>query len=456
MNRSVSFLLRHNKWIELVKPAKFLTARSTVIALFTAICAALLFASAVPQRAALGGKTPEWVGRLPDNLQFLSSLLGLDNIVGSGWFAALVALFWVSLVISTVSQYKAVKTLVNRLPPAAVPQESIRIDVTPAAFSELAKAAGYRPAGSADGLQRYVKNRIGYWGNFLLHIGLVTAVFFSLVYVLTQHRVLVRLAGQEITRLSAGNVQEIRGVMPRQRRLPYSVALKALEPRFWENDKLEFLSSELYFTDRPGGEPRRVDVALSDKSHYGPYIVYQANAYGRTFDLEFASERSGIHRERLYLPYPPRRDVASYGEMPIAGTNFLLKGKFYVDTERKTMRLHGSPLTLRLYRGKDLQGEVTLTPGTTGHLGPLVVRLVQSEWWTDILLDGTRGTAGIFTGFALILAGVLSSYCLVPREIVVRESAGKVYAQHVARRFAQFYREEFDEIMQKAGVQAES
>jgi hypothetical protein len=142
--------------------------------------------------------------------------------------------------------------------------------------------------------------------------------------------------------------------------------------------------------------------------------------------------------------------------MPIAGTNFLLKGKFYADMERKTMRLHGSPLTLRLYQGKDLQGEVTLTPGTTGQLGPLVVRLVQSEWWTDILLDGTRGTAGIFTGFALILAGVLSSYCLVPREIVVRESAGKVYAQHVARRFAQFYREEFDEIMQKAGVQAES
>lgn len=433
-----------------MKLTKFITSRSTVIALFTAISVALLFASAVPQRASLGGKTPPWVERLPDSLHFLSTLLGLDNIVGSGWFAILVTLFGISLVISTVAQYTATRTLANRLPPEAVPQESIRIDVAPAAFAELVKAAGYRPAGSADGVHRYVKNRIGYWGNFLLHIGLVTAVFFSLIYVLTQHRVLVRLTGQEITRLSSGNVQELRGIMPQQRSLPHSVVLKALELRFWGNDKPEHLSSELYFTDQPGGDPRRVDVALSDKSHFGPYIVYQGNAFGRTFDLEFISERGEIHRERLYLPYPPKRDVAGYGEMVLTGTDFLLKGKFYADRERKTMKLNEPPLTLRLYRGKELQGEVTLTAGATGQLGPFSVRLAQSEWWTDILLDGTRGTAGIFTGFALILAGVLSSFCLVPREIVVRETDGGIYAQYVARRFAQFYCEEFDEIIQNA------
>jgi cytochrome c biogenesis protein len=438
-----------------VKPSKFLTARTTVISLFTAIAAALLFASAVPQRASTGGKTPQWVERMPDSLQLISSLLGLDNIVGSGWFAVLVTLFWISLVTSTLSQYRATRTLAHQLPPAAVPQESIMIDAAPAAFAESVRAAGYLPAGNADGVRRYVKNRLGYWGNFLLHIGLVTAVFFSLVHVLTRHRVLIRLAGEEITRLSTGNIQEIRGVMPQQRGFPYSVVLKALEPRFWGNDKLVHLSSELYFTDQPGGEPRRIDVALSDKSRYGPYLVYQANAYGRTFDLELESARGEIHRERLYLPYPPKRDGAGYGELAVPGTDFLLKGKFYADTERKSMKLNKPPLTLRLYRGKELQGEATLTAGATGQLGPFAVRLVRSEWWTDILLDGTRGTAGIFTGFALILVGVLSSYCLVPREIVVRESGGRIYAQHVARRFASFYREELDELIQNARSRGE-
>jgi hypothetical protein len=433
-----------------VKPLKFLTARSTVIALFIAISAALLFASSVPQRSSLGGKTPEWVGRLPDSLLFLSTLLGLDNIVGSVWFAVLVALFWLSLVTSTVSQFTAARALIHRIPPAAVPEESIRIGIDQASFAELARAAGYRPAGSAAGVHRFVKNRIGYWGNYLLHIGLVTAVFFSLVYVLTQHRVLIRLTGQEITRVTSEKVQEMRGVMPLQQGLPYSIVLKTLVPRFWQNDKLEHLSSELYFTDQPGDDPRRVDVALSDKSRHGPFLVYQASAYGRAFDLEFESAGGGIHRERLFLPYPPKRNVAGYGEMAITGTDFLLKGKFYADTNRKTMELNSPPLTLRLYRGKELQGEVTLTSGAREQLGPLAVRLVQSEWWTDVLLDGTHGTGGIFTGFALILAGVLSSYCLVPREIIVREMDGKLYVQHVVRRFAQFYREEFDGLIQNA------
>lgn len=433
-----------------MKPSRFLTSRTTVIALLAAICAALLVASSVPQRASTGGKIPHWVEKLPDSLHFLSTILGLDNIVGSAWFAILVTLFWISLVISTFSQYTATRSLANRIPSSEVPQESIRIDVAAAAFSETVQSAGYRLAGSVEGVERYVKNRIGYWGYFLLHVGLVVAVFFSLVYVLTQHRVLVRLTGQEITRLMLGNIRELRGFLPRQRDLPYSMVLKELRPRFWENDKLEYLSSELYITGQAGGEPRRVDVAVSDKSRFGPFIVYQANAYGRTFDLDLASERGGIQRERLYLPYPPRRDAAGYGEMTLEGTDLLLKAKFYADTERKTMQLRQSPLTLRLYRGKELLGEVTLTMGTTGQLGPFAVRLAQSEWWADVLLDGTRGISGIFSGFALILAGVLASYCLVPREIIVRKADGGIYVQHVARRFAQFYREEFDEIIQNA------
>jgi cytochrome c biogenesis protein len=438
-----------------VKPFKFLTARSTVIALFTAISAALLVASSVPQRSSLGGKTPEWVGKLPENLHFLTTRLGLDYIVGSSWFAILVTLFWISLVISTVSQYSATRALINRIPPSAIPPESIRLDISIDAFAEAAKTAGYQPEENINGIHRYVKNRIGYWGNFLLHIGLVTSVLFSLVYILTQHRVLIRLTGQELTRLTPENVQELRGALPLQQKLPYSVVLKTLTPRFWANDKLESLTSELYFTDQAGGEPQRVEIAVSDKSQYGPYLVYQANAYGRAFDLEFEPVPGEVHRERLYLPYPAKRDVAGYGEMVVAGTDFLLKGKFYADAERKSIQLNTPSLALRLYRGKELQGEVTLTSGANAQLGPLTVRLVQSEWWTDIMLDGTRGTAGIFTGFALILAGVLYSYCLVLREIIVRESGGVIYVQHVVRRFAPFYREEFDELIQKARSRGE-
>ena len=436
-----------------MKLLKLLTSRSTVIALFVAISTALLVASSVPQRASAGGKIPEWVGRLPENLRFLSTVLGLDDIVGSGWFAVLVALFWLSLIVSTMAQYSAAKALVQRIPQSIVPLDSIRINSSPDDIYALLKAAGYRESRSITGVHRYVKNRIGYWGNFLLHVGLVASVFFSLVYVVTKHRVLVRLTGQEITSLTPGNIQEIRGFLPLKQKLPATIFLNSLEPRFWENDKLERLSSELYFADKPGGEPQRVYIAVSDKSQYGQFTVYQANTFGRAYDLEFASADGNILRERLYLSYPQRRDVASYGEMGITGTDFILKAKFFADSERKTIKLHEPQLTMRLYRKKELLGESTLTQGGIAQMGPLVVRHVQSEWWTDIMLDGTHGTGGIFTGFALILTGVLASYCLVPREIIVFETVKGVYLHHITKRFAQFYREEFDDIIKRLRIE---
>jgi len=432
-----------------VKISKFLTGRSTVIWLFIALALSLLVASAVPQRA-LGGKAPQWVGRLPEGLTFLSTVLGLDNVVGSNWFAVLVFLFWLALLVSTFSQYKATRALARRLPGAGIPRGCTRIEAPPESFARLVEGAGYRLAGSSQGVRRYVKNGAGYWGNFLLHIGLVTAVVFSLVYVLTQHRVLLRLTGEEITKLSSDNVLEMRGVLPLGQKLPHSALLKRLQLRFYPNDRLEYLGSELYFTDLPGGEPGRVDVALSDKSQYGPYLVYQANAYGRSFDLELQLPGE-THRERLYLPYPDRRDQAGYGEVAVTGTPYLLKGKFYADRGRRSMQLNQPPFTLRLYRGTELLQEASLATGGAVQLGPFTVRLAQSEWWTDILLDGSRGTAGIFAGFAIILLGVLSSYCLVPREIILRSGDGALYAQQVVLRFAGFYREEFDDLIQAAG-----
>ncbi len=416
--------------------------------LLIAVSSALLLTCFLPQRSSGDGNIPPWVGRLPEQFHFLSSLLGLDNIVGAGWFAFLVGLFSCSLIFSTLAQYKTAMSQARRLPSGSIPDESIRLKLSPSLLAQRLQTAGYRLAGSGEGVERYVKNRWGYWGNFLIHLGLVTVVLFSLVYIVTRHRVLLRLTGGEMTLLTPGNFVEMKGVMPLQRRLPAGISLIRLEPRFWKNDKLEFLSSELSFTDRPGSQPRRVDVALCDKSQYGPFIVYQMNAYGRAFDLLFESPRGERHGQRFFLPYPPSHMKAGYGDTALEGTDLLLKGKFYTDSKRQSMKLNSPPLYLRLQRGQELLGEVTLQPGAAKVLGPLKVTLTRSSWWTDILLEGSRGTTGIFAGFAVILAGVLISYCLVPREIIVRESGGTLHLQQVARRFALFYREEFADIIQ--------
>lgn len=438
-----------------MKITKFLTARSTVITLFSAISAALLIASAVPQRDTMGGKTPVWAEQLPQGLKFLHTLLGLDHVVGTGWFAALVALFWLSLLVSTVSQFSVTRSLVQRVPAPELPPGCTKVETSPEELAARLVAAGYHPAGSDGGVERYVKHKAGYWGNFMLHVGIVTAVVFALMYVVTQHRVMIRLTGEEILKLTPDTVKGLQGIFPVTTKLPHSVLLKSLQARHWPNDKLEYLGSELYFTDVLGGDPQRVDVALSDKSSFGPYLVYQANAYGRSFDVQLQLP-DGVHQERLYLSYPSRRDAAGYGEGTVTGTNLVLKAKFYADPQHKSIQYVPGGVTLRLYRGKEFLGEAALMPGQEGVVAGIPVRVGQNQWWTDILLDGSRGTAGIFAGFAILLLGVLCSYCLVPREIILRRHEGSLYVQQVVRRFASFYREEYDALIHGATNPGES
>jgi hypothetical protein len=285
---------------------------------------------------------------------------------------------------------------------------------------------------------------------------MVVAIAFCLVYLVTQHRAFLRLVDQESTRFIPGTFDEVLGAERFRQRLPDSITLTRLEPVFWGNDRLASLASRLTITDRPGDQPRRVDVALSDKSQFGPFIVYQANAFGVAFDLELLSPEGGMSQERLFLPYPAARDKAGYGEKTLKGGVLLLKGKFYADAELKGIRLSTPLLILRLYRGGEFLGETRLTPGTSGAIGPYVFKLAQAQWWTSVLLDGSRGMSGIFAGFALLLAGVLGSYCLVPREVIVREEPGGVRLQHLVRRFAPFYREEFDDLIQAARQKGES
>jgi hypothetical protein len=437
-----------------VKPVKFMTARSTVIGLLLAITLSLLAANIIPQRPA-AGKPPAWLAALPEGLRFLGRL-GLDDIVGSYWFAGLILLFSISLVLSTVAQYGVARALIGRSPQSAPRGEWQRVGYDPAGLAIRMSAAGYRVAGRMEGVERYVKHKSGYWGSFLLHLGLVVAVVFSLVYLLTQHKALVRLVGEEITRLTPENVVVKRGIMPLQEHLPYSMALTRLEPRFWSNGKLETLASELYIADRPGDLPRRVDVALSDKGHFDSFRVYQGNPFGLSFNLELSFPGSGFRREQLQLHYPGGRDSAGYGELAMEGTDLVLKGKFIPDAVGKTMEPRAPLLTLRLVRGEKILGEAVLKPGEKGQLGPWTVRLTRVEWWTEILLDGSRGMAGVFVGFAVILAGVLSSYCLVPREIMVREEGGAVLVQQYVRRFAPIYRDEFESVVGTEKRQGES
>lgn len=409
---------------------RFFTTRATVLALILLLAASLAIAVVVPQ---VGGD-----GRLLAGP--LVAALGLNRIFSTWWFVALALLFVISLLFSTVDQFKAARSRTFQPPHGsgegalASPRSAVQLD------AEL-RAAGYRRLAAGPAGVRYVKAALGYWGNFLLHLGMTLTVVFALVYVVTEHRAIIRVVSGESLPLKPGDYAERRGLLAGRLSLPAAITLVRLTPEFWEQDQLKALTSELVFFAADGHQ-RQLKVALSDKSRYHDLIVYQQPAFGNAFLVEFTAGDGRGFDQVFPLPMPSRRDRAGYGTFPLDDGRYLIKAKYYATADRSGIVPTTPQLVLRLYDGPRLVAETPLLIGQAGRLGPYAVKLAEVRWWTDLLFDGSRGTAGIFGGFALLLAGGLLAFFAVPREVVVRPAATGCTVTWRATRFADFYEEE--------------
>ncbi|BDV44331.1 cytochrome c biogenesis protein ResB [Geotalea uraniireducens] len=408
---------------------RFFTARTTVLVLILLLAASLAIAVIVPQAGTTVAGAPS-----------LGALLGFNRVFSSWWFITLALLFIISLLYSTVDQFKSCRGRTFQLP--SPPGEgAIPSPRTAAQLDAELRAVGYRRLTAGPGGTRYVKAPFGYWGSFLLHLGMTLTAVSALFYVVTEHRVIVRAVSGDYLQLRPGDYAERRGILAGRLPLPAALTLVRLAPEFWEGDQLKALASELVFFDN-AGKRRELTVALSDKTRYHGLVVYQQPAFGNAFLVEFTSGAGNGFDELLPLPMPARRDKAGYGDFPLAGGRYLLKAKYYATADRSGIIPVNPQLVLRLYDGPRLVAETALLIGKSGQLGPYSIRLAEVRWWTDLLFDGSRGTAGIFSGFALLLAGGLLAFFAVPREVVVRPTATGCTVSWRASRFADFYDEE--------------
>lgn len=419
---------------------RFLVARGTILVILLLLTLCVAAANIVPQRVRESdGMTgaPAAAG----GFARLVTAVGLDHVFSTWWFVALTLLFLASLLASTGDQYRLARGRSLQRPVPGGGEEGCPVLVSPEGLAAALGREGYRLMAEADGARRYVRAVWGYWGNVLLHLGMVVVVIFSLVYILTEHRVIAQVVGGEPLDLRSG-LPERRGLLARPLPLPETVVLDRLIPQFWANDSLKSLDSELTFKNAGRAEPFAVGV--NDKGRYRGMIVYQRNNFGTAFLLEYS--RDGVRPERrvFYLPMPLRREKAAYGNDTIDG--YLLKAKYYASPDRKRMLPVEPILTLRLMQGEGGLGEASLRPGETGTIGPYRITLHDARWWTELLFEGSRGTAGIFTGFALLLVGGALAYFVAPREVVVVTGEGGTRAWWRAVRFTDFYRAERERI----------
>jgi len=414
----------------LKRAKRFLTARTTVLVLILLVAASLAAAVIVPQDSA-GPAAPR---------PALVALLGLGHVFATRWFATLSVVFGCSLLLSSWDQLKVSRARMAVLPPEGG-ETGERCALGRPEVEALLRREGFRRLAGAPGRSRHVKRWQGYWGNSLLHLGMTLSVVCALLYVLTEHRVVVRAVSGAPVAMAPGSYLERRGILAGPLPLPATLTLFRLEPEFWENDRLKELGSELILVDERG-DAQELLVRVSDAQRYRGLLVYQQPAFGNAFQVEFRNGPRGDFDMRLDLPFPPRRDQAGYGSYPLAEGGLRLAAKYYAAADRSRMAPDDPQLVLRLYDGDRVVGEAALLAGQAGRLGPYDVRFAFVSWWTDILFEGSLGTVGIFTGFALLMCGGALTFFAVPREAVVRDGAAGCTVSFRSTRFPELYREE--------------
>lgn len=413
-----------------------LTARSTVLGLLVCLVAALGVAAMVPQRGADPG------AQAPATDRAVVRLLGLDHVFTSAWFAALAVAFATSLSLSTLDQLRAARARMRQPPgegagtPSALP---------PGEIDRVLRAEGYRRVSEAPGRVRYVRRWQGYWGNALLHAGMTIAVLFAVVYVLTEHRATLRVVSGRPNPFPEESAAVRRGLLARDLPIPAEVDVRSVVPTFGAHDQLVDLASDLVVTDRDGAS-RELRVAVNAYVRYRGALVYQLLRYGHAFRLELDGGGRGRTALELPMAFPEKRGAPSY-ENRTLGDGRVLKAKYYASADRSRLVGDDPELVVRLYEGERLLGEATLLAGQEAPLGPYRVRLDAVGWWTEILLEGSLGSTGIFAGFAVLLLGGALVFFAVPREVIVRAAAERVTVQWRTARFSDMLRDEAERVV---------
>lgn len=427
---------------------RFFLSRKTILTLIILILAAIIIGYLFPQRFAA---PPSEMERWRETNSFWVpwvERLGLDHVYSTPWFAALLFVFLFSLGISTYEQIKiSTKKTFGGLPAGV---ESFRIIADENELISAIKTQGYFRAAKNEEGYRFVKHPWGYWGNVLLHIGIVLTIASSLLIVLTQKRGVLNLVEGEITIPGAPWAAEENGLMAGKLVLPEAVRLDKVIAEFWETDDLKQLTTAISFID-PQGRINKHTLAINQTIDSKGLRIYQSYNYGDAFFVKFVDLEGRRNGVILQIQSPSKRDRASYGNFNLEGAPYLLKAKYFADAGKRSMDSTNPLLVLRLMDKGKVMGEINLRKGESGKIGPYTASFLDASKWAGIIFVDITGMPGIFLGFFVIIAGSGLTYFMPPREFIVRREGGEFSIAWKAARFENFYKEEFESVLKDIG-----
>jgi hypothetical protein len=427
---------------------RILLARATLICLLLCFAGLMLLANILPQRALFSSLAlQEWHADHPF-LGVLANNLALDHIYTSFWFFGLLLISFFSLVLSTMEQTKNAWRKTFRFPLVRNDSEKL-IHCHPIRINQVLEKHFYIPVGKDGDIRRFVKYPWGYWGNVLLHIGVVLVMVASLFIFLTQKRGRINMVEGEVYPVSANWLSQEKGMLAGPFSLPAPVRVEKILPEFWETDDLKQLRTVVNFFE-PANKTIVQELHVNETGIYQGVRIDQTREFGTAFLVTLIDKNKEQKTIRLDLAQPLRRGLASHGTFSFDGVPFLIKAKYFADAGRKSRVSDNPLLILRLIDDGLVAGELPLTRGASGQFGPYIATLTATNKWACFIFSDIKGIPLIFLGFFVIIFGGGLLYFMPPRSVLVQRKKTGVVLIWKSGRFADFYENEIENIIQEA------
>lgn len=382
-----------------------------------------------------------------------SGLLGLHRIYTHPFFAFALSGVTISLAISTWTQCQNAWQRTFHPDPGFTSNECFTVPATVDETSQVLASSGYFRQVTTEGYAVLVRHPWGYWGNALLHFGIVITIAVSLFIALTQQQGVIQLAEGAIQRPSDPLLMEEHGLFAKPLVLPDALRLDRIKYSFWPNYGVRQVASTLSFLDRAATETKTVEINQILTHHGVRY--YQGIEFGHAFFVEITGPSGFNQIYQLQIQHPETPDKPGYNDFQgLLGDGYLLRAKYLVDAEKKTFDNINPLLTLRLDRQGKEEGQIPMQVGVGSEIGPYRFQLLGFAPWSRLIIVNLTGMPGIFLGFFIICLGGALHYFTPPREIAVRNTAGggtEVYWR--ATKFAGFYQDELASLKIKLGCE---
>lgn len=428
----------------MINPKKILLARTTVLTLIVMTLGVMLVGSFIPQKFLLTPKgAAKWHADYPI-LAPLAEQLGLQQIYTHPLFAGIIMFASVSLLFSCVEQCRISwrRTFANNLQTGDVSEFASAAG--PAKVTDWLRQRGYIRVASGAGTVRLCRNPWGFWGNALLHVGMLIVIVSSLWIALTQQRGLVHLAVGELFSPGDKWFTTEKGLLADDFRLDRPVRLDGITYEFWPTYGVKNIASMLTFSGSGQMSETRT-VEINNILHVEGVRIYQAADFGHAFYLEIVAPAGERKIYQLLIAHQEKPDKPSYEDFPdIFGPGRALRAKYYADADKRSLTRENPLLVLRLDDNGRQLGQLPLITGGAGAIDQYHFRLLKVDRWSGLIFVRLFGISGVFFGFLVIICGSALNYFTPPREVTVRLlPGGDSLVSWRAVKFSEFYQDEF-------------